>query len=232
MFSKIDFCVDIFFAISALKSHSSNACDGKLAPVVYVLDLLPRTIGRYLHMYLHLGFTQCIAHKNDSYNLYSPDRARQCRTGLGTGHWAMQECAGPGQAAQDWGGKGSVRQCRDRQDRVDPGWVGHSRIGRIRRGRASLCKAGQDQAVSDRAGQDSARQAGSGQRQPGQGRSGFRTESRSTGQEREGPRMVGQCRTDLVIGQAPVPGMVSRTGQGQDVQCYCLAEARGVVLRK
>ena len=111
---------------------------------------------------------------------------------------------GPNRAGQDlaWstepdrGGKGSVRQWRGRQGRVDSDWVSHGRIGRVGRDRAGSCKAGlaeQDQAVSGRVGQDSARQVGSGQRQPGQGRAGQGREVPGrTGRGRKGSVSAGQ----------------------------------------
>ena len=56
-------------------------CDRKLAPLVYVFGLLPE-------LYIYLGFTQSIAHRKKAIVILCnrPDRARQCRTGLGTGH--------------------------------------------------------------------------------------------------------------------------------------------------
>ena len=47
-------------------------------------------------------------------------------------------------AEPDRGGKGSVRQRRARQDRVDPGWVGQDRMGRVVWDRTGSCKAGHD----------------------------------------------------------------------------------------
>ena len=118
-------------------------------------------------------------------------RVGQCRTALGKS-WHGQDSAEP-----DRGGKGSVRQYRGMQDRVDTGWVVHSRIGRIGWGRAGSCKAGEDQTVSGKTGQDSARQVRSGQCQPEQDRAGQGREVPTTGQDREGPRRVAQCRTGL-----------------------------------
>ena len=138
---------------------------------------------------VHLGFTKCIAHKkNDNYYyVYSPGR----------------------------GGKGSERQCRARQDSVDPGWVGHSKIGRVRREWTGLCKAGYGRSVTDRAGQGPA---------PG------RLDQGSASQDRVEPGRVEKYRTGPEgatkgrsepdrAGQALAPGMITRTGQGQEVQC-------------
>ena len=118
-----------------------------------------------------------------------PIRVGQCRTAL------SKTLHGQHSAEPDRGGKGSVRQCRGMQDKVDPCWVGHDRIGRVGRDRAGSCKAGHG-----RAGSSSVGQVGSGQRQPGQGRAGQGRAGQgrySTGQDREEPRRVAQCWTGL-----------------------------------
>ena len=46
-------------------------------------------------------------------------------------------------AEPDRSGKGSVRQCRARWDRVEPGWVVHDRIGRVGRDPAGSAMAEQ-----------------------------------------------------------------------------------------
>ena len=188
--------------------------DRKLAPLVFVLSLLRRTV--------RLGFPKCIAHNKKTTIIIictdqtgpdgvgqhraGPGSAKQVRTvsgSAGQGRTGSNRTGGnngrsvPNKAGQDMTsrtGQGREGQCSSAgamgmQDnvRVDPGWVGHGRIGRVARDRARSCKVGQDQAVSGRAGQDSARQVVSGQCQPGQGRAGQDREvSDRTGRGHEG----------------------------------------------
>ena len=85
----------------------------------------------------------------------------------------------------DRGGKCSVKAVQGQQDRVDPGWVGHGRIGRVGRDRAGSCKVGHG-----RVGSDSGGQGLTGQRQAGW----IRTAPARTGQSRAGSRSTGQDR--------------------------------------
>ena len=56
-------------------------------------------------------------------------------------------------AEPDRGRKGSVRQCRARQDKIEPGWVDHGRTGSVGRNWACSCKVDHVRAEQCRAGQ-------------------------------------------------------------------------------
>ena len=88
-------------------------------------------------------------------------RVGQCQTGLGKTWQDLAWSAEPDRRDR----KGSVRECRARQDRVEPGWVDHGRIDRVGRDRAGSCKASNVWAVWGRIKQDSARQNATKQRQ-------------------------------------------------------------------
>ena len=84
---------------------------------------------------------------------------RRANMGRSVPNSAGQDLAWP---ALNRTGQGREGQCRGMQDKVDPGWVGHGRIGRVGRGRAISCKAGHG-----RAGSSSVGQGRIGQRQAG-----------------------------------------------------------------
>ena len=69
-------------------------------------------------------------------------------TGL-AGLWRVGQCwTGLGKIMVSITGQGQEGQCWDRQDRVEPGWMDHGRIGRVGQDRAVSCKAGHGQTVS------------------------------------------------------------------------------------
>ena len=137
--------------------NSFNVCDRKLAPLIYVVDLLLRTI-----QCTYILDSQNALHTRKTTTTYIPNhlcrpgRARQCRTGLGTGQWAtgqwaLQGCERLGKAAQNRCG-----QCREVPDSVGRGQTRRG-VGQCR---TALGKNwhGQRSAEPDRSGKGSVRQ--------------------------------------------------------------------------
>ena len=109
-----------------------------------------------------------------------------------------------GQQNRTGAGRAVIRQCRARQDKIEPGWVDHGRTGSVGRNWACSCKADHVRAEQCRAGQ---RQA-----EPGRNRAA----SVSTRRGREGPGRATKGRPVLKRAGQNVTGsgIVRRTGQG------------------